>query len=56
LFAVFFLTLHQSTGAAGGWVDPDSPEKAKTTKALADGDDRQFELVSLAVAFIIIVY
>lgn len=31
------------TGA--GWVDPDSPQEAKTTRALTKGDDRQYELV-----------
>lgn len=31
--------------AAGGWVDPDSPLKARSARALTKGDDRQFELV-----------
>ena len=29
-----------------GWVDPDSPREARSTKALTNGDNRQYELVS----------
>jgi hypothetical protein len=33
--------------AAGGWVDPDSPLQARSTKPLTKGDDRQYVLVRI---------
>ena len=33
------------TPSSGSWVDPDTPEKFQATRALSDGDDREFKLV-----------
>lgn len=35
------------SGVHAGWVDPDSPKYAQSTKAHTVGDDRQYKLVRL---------
>lgn len=32
------------------WIDPDTPEKGRTTKPLTVGDDREYELVSRSMS------
>lgn len=43
IFSLLLILGPTFTGA--GWVDPDSPLEAQTTRALAKGDNREYELV-----------
>ena len=44
--ALIYLIGLQIQAVQADWVDPDTPEAGRKTKALSPGDNREYELVS----------